>query len=31
LIAAHDMAPSHDGGSFWFMLAIGFVTLCETG
>jgi hypothetical protein len=23
LIAARDRAPSHDGGSMWFMLAIG--------
>jgi hypothetical protein len=23
LIAAHDRAPSHDGGSMWFMLVIG--------
>jgi hypothetical protein len=22
---------SHDGGSMWFMLAIGYVALCETG
>jgi hypothetical protein len=25
------MASSHDGGFMWFMLAIGFVALCETG
>jgi hypothetical protein len=31
LIAAHNRVPSHDGGSMWFMLAIGFVALCETG
>jgi hypothetical protein len=23
LIAAHDRVASHDGGSMWFMLAIG--------
>jgi hypothetical protein len=31
LIAAHVRAPSHDGGSIWFILAIRFVALCETG
>jgi hypothetical protein len=31
LIATHDRAPSHDGGFMWFILAIGFVALCETG
>jgi hypothetical protein len=31
LIAAHDRAPSHDGGSMWFMLAIRCTALCETG
>jgi hypothetical protein len=30
LIAAHDRVPSHDGGSMWFMLAIG-CGLCEIG
>jgi hypothetical protein len=30
LIATHDRAPSHDGGSMWIMLVIGFVALCET-
>jgi hypothetical protein len=30
LITARDRAPSHDGGSMWFMLAIEFVALCET-
>jgi hypothetical protein len=30
-MTARDRAPSHDGGSMWFMLAIGFVALCETG
>jgi hypothetical protein len=24
LIAAHDRAPSHDGGSMWFMLVNGY-------
>jgi hypothetical protein len=24
LIAAHDRAPSHDGGSMWFMLVIDY-------
>jgi hypothetical protein len=24
LIAAHDRAPSHDGGSMWFMFAIDY-------
>jgi hypothetical protein len=24
LIAARDTAPSHDGGSMWFVLVIGF-------
>jgi hypothetical protein len=27
---ARDRAPSHDGGSMWFMLAIGFIVI-ETG
>jgi hypothetical protein len=31
LITARDRVPSHDGSSMWFMLAIGFVSLCETG
>jgi hypothetical protein len=31
LIVTRDSAPYHDGGSMWFMLAIGFVALCETG
>jgi hypothetical protein len=26
LITTRDRAPSHDGGSMWFMLAIGFVS-----
>jgi hypothetical protein len=30
LIAARDRAPSHDGSSMWFMLAIGY-GLWETG
>jgi hypothetical protein len=30
-IAAQDRAPSHDGASMWFMLAIRFVALYETG
>jgi hypothetical protein len=30
LIAARDRAPSYDGGSMWFMLAIRFVALRET-
>jgi hypothetical protein len=30
-MATHDRAPSHDGGSMWFILAVGFVALCETG
>jgi hypothetical protein len=30
LIAAHDRAPSPDGGFMWFMLAIS-CDLCETG
>jgi hypothetical protein len=31
LVYPCDRAPSHDGGSMWFMLAIRFVALCETG
>jgi hypothetical protein len=31
LIAARDRASSHDGGSTWFILAIRFIALCETG
>jgi hypothetical protein len=31
LITARNRAPSHDGRSMWFMLAIVFVALCETG
>jgi hypothetical protein len=31
LITAHDRAPSHDGGSMWFMIVIGFVALSEIG
>jgi hypothetical protein len=30
MIAARDRAHSHDGGSMWFMLAIGY-GLWETG
>jgi hypothetical protein len=30
LIITRDRAPSHDGGSIWFMLVIG-SGLCETG
>jgi hypothetical protein len=29
-MATRDRAPSHDGGSMWFMLAVG-GGLCETG
>jgi hypothetical protein len=31
LITARDRDPSHDGSSMWFMIAIGFVVVCETG
>jgi hypothetical protein len=31
LVTTCDRAPSHDGGSMWFMLAIGYIALCETG
>jgi hypothetical protein len=31
LKAARDMVPSHDGGSMWLMLAIGFMVQFETG
>jgi hypothetical protein len=31
LITTRDWPPSHNGGSMWFMLAIGFIALCETG
>jgi hypothetical protein len=30
-IVARDRAPSRDGGSMWFLLAIGFVALYESG
>jgi hypothetical protein len=30
-IAIRDRAPSHDGGSMWFILMIGFVALYKTG
>jgi hypothetical protein len=31
LIATRDRTHSHDEGSMWFMLAIEFIALCETG